>query len=114
MDKIAKRNVGVLFVVLEARDAYGNVKLVCDSARIMSQCIKWGSLQRNPRGMILNIALKVNKKLGGTCHTLASRLITGSGAGGGSGKKGAGGGTIAATPFQSLLLLSLGSLIDLP
>jgi len=60
--------------VMMAIDCYNDIKLVADRAGIATQCLRWKNIERAPRGYHLNVMLKVNTKLGGTNHTLASRL----------------------------------------
>jgi eukaryotic translation initiation factor 2C len=55
-------------------DFYPVVKLVTDSMGMMTQCLKWKNIIKPPRGFHMNVMLKINTKLGGTNHTLASRL----------------------------------------
>jgi eukaryotic translation initiation factor 2C len=62
----------VVCVLME--DCYGDVKLVADLMGLVTQCAKFKKLERVPQGYTLNIMLKINTKLGGTNHTLISRL----------------------------------------
>lgn len=55
-------------------DCYGDVKFAADSLGVTTQCLKWKNVDRTPSGYWLNVALKINTKLGGMNHTLASRL----------------------------------------
>jgi hypothetical protein len=55
-------------------DCYGDVKLVADKLGLATQCCKFKKLERLPKGYAQNIMLKINSKLGGTNHTLVSRL----------------------------------------
>jgi len=50
------------------------VKFVGDSLGVSTQCVKWKNVEKPPRGYFSNIAMKLNTKLGGTNHTLISRL----------------------------------------
>jgi hypothetical protein len=65
--------VRIVFVVL-ACDIYSTVKLIADKMGLATQCLRWNKVERPPRGYHLNILLKVNTKMGGTNHALASRL----------------------------------------
>lgn len=69
-----------IVVVLMSTDCYGLVKLAADPLGVMTQCVKWKTVEKNPRGFYLNVVLKINTKLGGTSHTLASRQTGGGGA----------------------------------
>jgi hypothetical protein len=57
----------------ERDDMYGVIKYVADSITQVTQCIKFKNIKRTPSGFQSNILLKINTKLGGTNHTLASR-----------------------------------------
>lgn len=61
-------------VVLMQFEAYGSIKLASDRIGFPSQCIRWKNVDRPPKGFHLNIMIKMNTKLGGTNHTLVSRL----------------------------------------
>ena len=73
--------VRIALVILNG-DFYGQLKLVTDSLGLVTQCVKWKNVERAPRGFHLNVTLKINTKLGGTNHTLASRLPSGTPGGG--------------------------------
>jgi hypothetical protein len=60
-------------LVMLATDAYAKVKLVGDGLGVSTQCLRWKNVERPPRGYQANVMLKINTKLGGTNHTLASR-----------------------------------------
>lgn len=68
-----KHGVRILIVILMG-DYYCRVKFEADRIGMMTQCLKWKNLLKPPRGYHMNVMLKVNTKLGGTNHTLASRL----------------------------------------
>jgi eukaryotic translation initiation factor 2C len=55
-------------------DFYCTVKFATDPMGLMTQCVKWKNILKPPRGLHMNVMLKVNTKMGGTNHTLASRL----------------------------------------
>ena len=66
---------GVRFlVVILAGEFYPVVKLVTDQMGLVTQCLKWKNIVKPPRGFHMNVMLKINTKMGGTNHTLASRL----------------------------------------
>ena len=69
-----KSNVRLVVVLMEDDDCYNNIKLCGDNMGIVTQCIKYKNVQNPPRGFAQNVLLKVNTKLGGINHTLASRL----------------------------------------
>jgi eukaryotic translation initiation factor 2C len=51
------------------------VKYAADSIGLTTQCVKWKNIDRQPKGYVMNVLLKINTKMGGTCHTLSSRLV---------------------------------------
>ena len=57
----------------ERDDMYPSIKLRADSMLLVTQCLKFKNIMRIPSGFQSNILLKINTKLGGTNHTLASR-----------------------------------------
>lgn len=82
LDSIATKvklmaNARFLVVVL-LDDCYREVKFAADKLGVTTQCCKFRKLERLPRGYSQNIMLKINTKLGGTNHTLISRLSTSS------------------------------------
>jgi eukaryotic translation initiation factor 2C len=60
-----------------------------------TQCIKWDKVAKPPRGIHYNVLLKMNFKLGGTSHVLASRLPSGA-------QGAAGNGSVFQSPPASL------------
>ena len=73
LQEFKNRKTHIVFVILDAGDYYKTVKFVADGMGLVTQCIKLKNVMRVPRGHYSNILLKVNTKLGGTNHTLASR-----------------------------------------
>lgn len=69
-----KKGGARLVLVVMINDCYCEVKLVADKLGQATQCLKWKNIERPPRGYHLNVILKINTKMGGTSHTLASRL----------------------------------------
>ena len=66
---------GAMFaLVILISDSYSTVKFVSDTLGFPTQCIRWKNVLQTPRGFCGNVMLKVNTKLGGTNHTLISRL----------------------------------------
>ena len=74
LQELKNRNPHIVFVILDAGDFYKTVKLIADGMGLVTQCLKLKNVVRLPRGYFSNLLLKVNTKLGGTNHTLASRL----------------------------------------
>jgi eukaryotic translation initiation factor 2C len=66
-------NVRIVFVMMMV-PCYERVKYAADMMGLITQCLKWKHIERPPRGYFANVMLKVNTKLGGTNHTLRSRL----------------------------------------
>lgn len=63
-----------IVIVVLIDDCYGEVKLVADTMGLLTQCCRFKKIERLPRGYTQNMMLKINTKLGGTNHTLMSRL----------------------------------------
>jgi len=61
-------------LVILVGEHYGEVKRAGNALGLVTQCVKWKNVDRTPPGYGLNIVLKINTKLGGTNHLLASRL----------------------------------------
>lgn len=76
MSKMIDKNIELLFCVIPDRgDTYGKVKQCAElECGILTQCIKAFTLQRKgtDQSTVSNILLKVNAKLNGTNHKLAS------------------------------------------
>jgi hypothetical protein len=69
------KNQGARIVmVLLNIDAYAIVKYASDAICMPTQCIKWANLVRPPKGYFTSLLVKMNYKMGGVNHTLASRL----------------------------------------
>lgn len=72
------KNAGarLAFVVMTSPDgdSYGRIKLAADPCGFPTQCLKLRRVCEPPKGYHTNVMLKVNTKLGGTNHTLTSRL----------------------------------------
>lgn len=71
---LMKRHGARIVVVMLVTDAYNLVKLEADRMGLPTQCLRWKNVDRPPRGYHANVLLKINTKLGGTNHTLVSRL----------------------------------------
>lgn len=76
--------VGFVFCIMIDTDIYGAMKLQADQLGLITQCLKWKNVDRPPKSFHFNVMLKVNTKLGGTNHTLVSRLPAGAKAAPGS------------------------------
>jgi hypothetical protein len=63
-----------LVLVILCGDFYCNVKYAADPIGLTTQCLKWKNIDRPPKGYVMNVLLKINTKMGGTNHTLSSRL----------------------------------------
>ena len=75
---IVQQRVRLVVVVMMQTDRiYGEIKLEADKLGISTQCVKYTKIARGvPRGYTANIMLKINTKLGGVNHTLASRIAS--------------------------------------
>lgn len=62
----------ITFVLLRS-EVYGEIKKIASLSGLPTQCLKWKTIEKCNHNVCLNILLKVNIKLGGTNHTLASR-----------------------------------------
>lgn len=69
-----QRHGARILIVILTGDYYCAVKFATDHIGMMTQCLKWKNIFKPPRGLHMNVMLKVNTKMGGTNHTLASRL----------------------------------------
>jgi hypothetical protein len=68
------KNRGARFVlVLLYSDCYSLVKLAADSICLPTQCVRWQNLTRPPKNYHNSLLVKINSKMGGVNHTLASR-----------------------------------------
>jgi hypothetical protein len=63
-----------LVIVILCGDFYCNVKYAADPLGLTTQCLKWKNVDRVPKGYVMNVLLKINTKMGGTNHTLSSRI----------------------------------------
>lgn len=74
--RLEKMKAGGARIVLMVQymECYCEIKLVADKLGQATQCLKWKNIERPPRGYHLNVMLKINTKIGGTNHTLVSRL----------------------------------------
>lgn len=62
-----------IVVVLLYTDVYAFVKLAADRMRLPTQCVKWSNVERPPNRYHTSLLIKMNYKMGGVNHTLASR-----------------------------------------
>ena len=72
--QLSKMKGARIVVVVMFSPSYGDIKKVADSMGVLTSCIKWETLDKNPRSLCDNIMLKVNTKMGGINHSLKSRL----------------------------------------
>lgn len=63
-----------IVVALLYQDIYSLVKLTADACCLPTQCIRWQNLSRPPKNYHTSLLVKMNMKMGGVNHTLASRL----------------------------------------
>lgn len=73
-EMVKKKGARIVIVVLVEAHGHGAVKLASDALGLPTQCVKLATLTKNPRGVYSNLMIKINAKLGGTNHTLKSRL----------------------------------------
>ena len=73
-EMVKKKGARLVMVVLVDAHDHGAVKLASDTLGLPTQCVKLTTLTKNPRGVYSNLMIKINAKLGGTNHTLKSRL----------------------------------------
>jgi eukaryotic translation initiation factor 2C len=64
----------IVVVILLSDKFYSMIKFHADLIGLPTQCLLWKNVSRVPKGYHSNILLKMNTKMGGTNHTLASRL----------------------------------------
>ncbi len=70
-----KDNVRMVLVVMtDDGGCYGAIKYQADFIGIATQCMKYKNVCKPPRGYAQNLMLKINTKMGGINHKLASRL----------------------------------------
>jgi len=63
-----------IVVVLLHSDVYPIVKLTADGMQLPTQCIAWKNVTKPPKNYHTSVLIKINGKLGGVNHTLASRV----------------------------------------
>lgn len=66
-----------IVITLLYNDVYSLVKLAADAFCLPTQCIRWQNLSRPPKNYHTSLLVKMNMKMGGVNHTLASRLPAG-------------------------------------
>lgn len=66
-----------IVVVLLYTDVYAFVKLAADRVALPTQCVKWSNVERPPNRYHTSLLIKMNYKMGGINHTLASRVPQG-------------------------------------
>ena len=70
---LVQHKVRICIVVMLGTDSYALIKYASDLTGILTQCVKYKNVDRPPRGISFNIALKLNVKLGGQANSLVSR-----------------------------------------
>jgi hypothetical protein len=66
-------NEARIVLVVMFGDVYNKVKRSADSLQLSTQCLKAKNVERPPRGYYTNVLMKINAKMGGINHTLATR-----------------------------------------
>lgn len=66
--------IGFMIMTSPGGESYGRIKLAADLIGLPTQCLRKARVSAPPKGYHTNVMLKVNTKLGGTNHTLISRL----------------------------------------
>jgi eukaryotic translation initiation factor 2C len=69
-----KRRGARIVVALLHWDVYSVLKLVADRMCMPTQCVKWNNVLKPPRNYQTSLLVKMNYKMGGVNHTLASRV----------------------------------------
>eukprot|EP01039_Chlorochromonas_danica_P003414 gene3414-3741_t len=69
-----KRRGAQIVVALLHWDVYSLLKVVADRICLPSQCVKWSNVIKPPRNYHTSLLVKMNYKMGGINHTLASRM----------------------------------------
>ena len=73
-DMISRDGARFIVVLLCGSDIYAPVKLAADRLGVVTQCVRFDKIRNKiPGGYFGNVMLKINAKLGGTNHTIASR-----------------------------------------
>eukprot|EP01034_Spumella_vulgaris_P023600 gene23599-29836_t len=68
------KGMGVrIVIVVLIKDLYNNVKYHADSQQMSTQCLQWKNVEKSPRGYHTNVLMKLNVKMGGVNHTMATR-----------------------------------------
>lgn len=79
LTKMQKAGAKLVVCVMIVDGLYGLIKKVSDVMGLVTQCIFWKVIDKNPSGLFVNLLLKIQTKLGGTNHVLSSRTQTSSG-----------------------------------
>lgn len=67
-------NNGAFILVIMVDDVYSKVKLIADSLNIITQCVKYQRVEKPPKGIHMNLLIKINSKLGGVNHVVNQGL----------------------------------------
>lgn len=76
LTKLKDAQVHIAICVMVADRTYGLIKKEANGMGLMTQCILWKTIERSPAGLSTNVLIKMNAKMGGTNHVLASRAAT--------------------------------------
>ena len=63
-----------VLVVMLSDDVYSGVKRVADTLNVITQCIKYQRIERVPKGLHINVLIKINAKIGGVNHFIKQGL----------------------------------------
>lgn len=72
MENFQRLGARIVVVVLHI-DVYPLIKSAGDSLRMPTQCVKWSNFMKPPKNYNTSLLIKMNYKMGGINHTLASR-----------------------------------------
>jgi eukaryotic translation initiation factor 2C len=68
-------HVDIVVVVLMNETFYPRVKFLADRLCLLTQCARFSIVTKSPRNYETSLLVKMNAKMGGTNHTLASRAF---------------------------------------
>jgi eukaryotic translation initiation factor 2C len=73
LEMLKNRGVRFAIVVMCDDQSYGVIKCASDSMCLVTQCVRKKNVERTSPSLFSQLALKINAKIGGTNHALASR-----------------------------------------
>lgn len=77
LSRLKQYSVTIVICVMLSEGLHGPIKMASDSLGLLTQCVKWKTIEKNPSGLFTNLLVKMNTKLGGTNHALVSRAAPG-------------------------------------